>query len=70
MDPGSDFRQGRDSGIAREVLRMAGSERDSLARLGEDNEKILHQVLGLEEEQIGKLYADGVLVRDPMLGPA
>jgi len=39
------------------------------ARLGEDNEKIFREVLEMEDEQIGKLYADGVLVRDPMLGP-
>ncbi len=38
------------------------------ARLGEDNEKILRDVLGMEDDQIGQLYADGVLVRDPMLG--
>jgi CoA:oxalate CoA-transferase len=39
------------------------------ARLGEDNEKILREVLEMEDEKIGKLYADGVLVRDPLLGP-
>jgi CoA:oxalate CoA-transferase len=38
------------------------------ARLGEDNERILHDVLEMKDDQIAKLYADGVLVRDPQLG--
>ncbi len=38
------------------------------ARLGEDNEKVLREVLGLSRAQIGGLYANGVLVRDAMLG--
>ena len=38
------------------------------ARLGEDNERILHDVLAMKDDQIAKLYADGVLVRDPQLG--
>ena len=37
------------------------------ARLGEDNERILHDVLEMTDDQIAKLYADGVLVRDPLL---
>ena len=37
------------------------------ARLGEDNEKILHEVLEMNDEQIGLLYADGVLKKDPEL---
>jgi CoA:oxalate CoA-transferase len=37
------------------------------ARLGEDNERILHQVLKMSDDQIKKLYADGILVRDPTL---
>ena len=37
------------------------------ARLGEDNERILHDVLEMTADQIAKLYADGVLVRDPLL---
>jgi len=39
------------------------------ARLGEDNERVLHEVLNLSDEQIKKLYADGVLVRDATLKP-
>src|SRR5271167_1940486 len=37
------------------------------ARLGEDNERILHEVLKMSDDQIKKLYADGILVRDPTL---
>jgi CoA:oxalate CoA-transferase len=36
-------------------------------RLGEDNERILHELLKMPDEQIKKLYADGILVRDPQL---
>jgi CoA:oxalate CoA-transferase len=39
------------------------------ARLGEDNERLLHDLLNLSDDQIKKLYADGVLVRDRTLGP-
>ena len=38
------------------------------ARLGDDNERILHDVLEMKDDQIAKLYADGVLVRDLQLG--
>jgi CoA:oxalate CoA-transferase len=37
------------------------------ALLGEDNERVLHDLLGMPEEKIRALYADGVLVRDPVL---
>ena len=37
------------------------------ARLGEDNERVLHELANLSTEQIEKLYADGVLVRDSTL---
>jgi CoA:oxalate CoA-transferase len=39
------------------------------ARLGEDNERILQQYLNLPDEQIRQLYLEGVLVRDPTIGP-
>ncbi len=39
------------------------------ARLGEDNERVLHDLTNLSDEQIRKLYADGVLVRDKTLPP-
>ncbi len=37
------------------------------ARLGEDNERVLRQLLKMPEDQIRQLYADGILVRDPTL---
>ncbi|MGH7880236.1 MAG: CaiB/BaiF CoA transferase family protein, partial [Candidatus Binataceae bacterium] len=37
------------------------------ARLGEDNERVLRELLNLPDEQIKKLYADSVLVRDATL---
>jgi CoA:oxalate CoA-transferase len=37
------------------------------ARLGEDNERVLHELLNMPDEQIKKLYANGILVRDPTL---
>jgi CoA:oxalate CoA-transferase len=39
------------------------------ARLGEDNERILREFLNMPDDQIKKLYADGLLVRDPTIGP-
>ena len=34
------------------------------ARLGEDNERVLHELTSLSDAQIKQLYADGILVRD------
>jgi len=39
------------------------------ARLGEDNERVLREFANLSDEQIRQLYAEGVLVRDPTIGP-
>lgn len=38
------------------------------ARLGEDNERVLHELLKMPDAQIQKLYADGTLVRDSTPG--
>jgi len=35
--------------------------------LGEHNEEILKSLAGLDDDEIGQLYRDGVLVRDPLL---
>jgi len=38
------------------------------ARLGEDNERVLHEYLNMPDEKIRRLYEGGVLVRDPTIG--
>jgi CoA:oxalate CoA-transferase len=38
------------------------------ARLGEDNEQVLRDYLGLPEERIRALYENGTLVRDKTIG--
>ena len=37
------------------------------ALLGEDNERVLREVLEMPEDRVRALYAEGVLVRDPAL---
>ncbi|HXR37361.1 MAG TPA: CoA transferase [Candidatus Binataceae bacterium] len=39
------------------------------ALLGQDNENVLRELLDLPDDEIASLYAQGVLVRDPKLGP-
>jgi CoA:oxalate CoA-transferase len=38
-----------------------------VARLGEDNERVLHELLGMKDDQIKELYAKGTLVHDSTL---
>lgn len=38
------------------------------ARLGEDNERVLRDYLGLSDERIRELYENGTLVRDGTIG--
>lgn len=45
--------------------RVPGGLRADL--LGEHNEEILKSLAGLDDDEIGQLYRDGVLVRDPLL---
>jgi crotonobetainyl-CoA:carnitine CoA-transferase CaiB-like acyl-CoA transferase len=47
------------------------AERSELAadRLGEHNEAVLRELLSLTDKEIAGLYADKVLVRDPLLDP-
>ena len=48
------------------------AERSEIAadRLGEDNEEVLRELLCLSDKEIADLYADKVLVRDPLLEPS
>lgn len=39
------------------------------ARLGEDNERVLRDYLSMTDGEIRQLYLDGILVRDPTIGP-
>jgi crotonobetainyl-CoA:carnitine CoA-transferase CaiB-like acyl-CoA transferase len=39
------------------------------ARLGEDNERILREYLSMPDQEIRRLYSEGVLVRDQTIGP-
>jgi crotonobetainyl-CoA:carnitine CoA-transferase CaiB-like acyl-CoA transferase len=45
------------------------AERSDIAadRLGEHNEAVLRELLALTDQEIAGLYADKVLVRDPLL---
>ncbi len=38
------------------------------ALLGEDNENVLRELLGLTDDEIASLYAEAVLIRDPKIG--
>jgi len=37
------------------------------SRLGQDNEHVLEDILGMPAEEVNKLYEEGILVRDPTL---
>ena len=37
------------------------------ALLGEDNDRLLNEVLGMSDAQIKELYKEGVLVHDPVI---
>jgi crotonobetainyl-CoA:carnitine CoA-transferase CaiB-like acyl-CoA transferase len=39
-------------------------------RLGEHNEEVLRELLSLTDKKIAGLYADKVIVRDPLLDPS
>jgi CoA:oxalate CoA-transferase len=45
------------------------AERSEIAadRLGEHNEDVLRELLSLTETEIADLYADKIIVRDPLL---
>ena len=39
-------------------------------RLGEHNEEVLRDLLSMTDEEIARLYADKIVVRDPLLDDA
>jgi CoA:oxalate CoA-transferase len=55
-------------GLPVKFSQWAGNERVSASLLGEHNEEVLRELLGLSDAEIERLYAEKVLVRDPVLG--
>ena len=47
--------------------RWADRSEIAADRLGEHNEEVLRELLSLTDQEIADLYADKVLVRDPLL---
>ena len=59
----------RGTGLPVKFSRWA--ERSDIAadRLGEHNEAVLRELLSLTDQEIAGLYADKVILRDPLLDP-
>jgi len=47
--------------------RWPGQSEIAADRLGEYNEELLRELLSLTDKEIADLYADKVIVRDPLL---
>jgi crotonobetainyl-CoA:carnitine CoA-transferase CaiB-like acyl-CoA transferase len=54
-------------GLPVKFSRWAGRNEIAADRLGEHNEAALRELLALTDQEIAGLYADKVLVRDPLL---
>jgi CoA:oxalate CoA-transferase len=54
-------------GLAGKFSRWTTSETLTADRLGEHNEEVLRNVLGMSDAEISQLYADKTLVRDPLI---
>jgi hypothetical protein len=67
VDRRSAARQSRGPVGAGEILVMAGSHRRAYSAAGRDNERALHELLGMTEDQIKGLYAKGILEHAPTL---
>lgn len=55
-------------GLAAKFSRWPAPSEIAADRLGEHNEEVLRDLLALSDEEIARLYADKVVVRDPRLG--
>jgi hypothetical protein len=53
----------------RKFSRWADRDEISADRLGEHNDEVLHKLLSLTDQEIAGLYANKVIVRDPLLDP-
>jgi CoA:oxalate CoA-transferase len=54
-------------GLPAKFSRWAGQSEIATDRLGEHNEEVLRELLFLTDKEIAGLYADKVIVRDPLL---
>jgi len=54
-------------GLAAKFSRWPAAAALTADRLGEHNEDVLRNVLGLSETEIEELYRDKTIVRDPVL---
>jgi crotonobetainyl-CoA:carnitine CoA-transferase CaiB-like acyl-CoA transferase len=52
---------------AGEIFPLGGKSDIAADRLGEHNEALLRELLALTDQEIAGLYADKVIVRDPLL---
>ena len=57
-------------GLPVKFSRWAERSEIAAALLGEHNEQVLHELLCLSDKEIADLYADKILVRDPLLEPS
>jgi CoA:oxalate CoA-transferase len=57
-------------GLPVKFSRWAEGSEIAADRLGEHNEAVLRELLALTDQEIAGLYADKVLVRDPLLDPS
>ena len=55
-------------GLPVRFSRWADRSEIAADRLGERNEEVLRELLSLTDKEIAGLYADKILVRDPLLG--
>src|SRR5262249_21346945 len=54
-------------GLPVTFYRSADRSESAADRLGEQNEGVLRELLSLSDKEIASLYADKVIVRDPLL---
>jgi crotonobetainyl-CoA:carnitine CoA-transferase CaiB-like acyl-CoA transferase len=57
-------------GLPVKFSRWAEASDIAADRLGEHNEAVLRELLALTDQEIAGLYADQILVRDPLLEPS
>jgi CoA:oxalate CoA-transferase len=56
-------------GLPAKFSRWADRNEIDADRLGEHNEEVARELLSLTDKEIASLYADKIIVRDPLLDP-